>query len=93
MYIAPPRRACGEKEAELFVSAAHTGDIEIVQSLLQGGIDPNVESTYFGLALQGAASGGYRDMVHLLIKGGADVQGGFFLSRRTRLIVQGLALH
>lgn len=54
------------------VIAAYLGEVEVVQSLLSQGADPNDLSIYFGFPLSAAARRGHPSIVKLLLDNGAD---------------------
>lgn len=61
------------------VTAANSGKIEVVNFLLDKGVDVNQKTSGKSTALSGALLGGHVDMVKLLISKGADVNfdGGY----------------
>ena len=56
------------------------GLVHTVNSLLKKGVDINVQSGFYGNALQAASQGGYEKLVQMLLEKGADVnmQGGYY---------------
>lgn len=64
---------CADDEVEgFFAAAAHVGNASLLKDLIEKGIDIDAPSQYFGRALRGAAFGGHRDAVLLLLDRGAD---------------------
>ncbi|MCJ1267414.1 hypothetical protein MMC22_007299 [Lobaria immixta] len=61
-----------EDAKHLFVAAAHVGNALLLENLLDKGVKINVQSRFFGRALRGAAFGGHRDALLLLLDRGAD---------------------
>jgi ankyrin repeat protein len=54
-------------------TAAYTGNISLVKTLLERGMQVNGISHYFGTPLQAAAAGGFNNVVLLLLERGADI--------------------
>ena len=75
-----PASLVGKKISDRTIYAACSkGHIDVVKCLLEGGIDPNVNSGS-GTPIYAAAKYGHLDLVKLLVEYGADyknVQGGF----------------
>ena len=63
-------------EIDVFVGAAYTGNIAKVREMLASGFDVQRGSRFIGLPLQCACSGGYKDIVTLLLEHGADINRG-----------------
>ncbi|MCJ1428260.1 hypothetical protein MMC29_006169 [Sticta canariensis] len=64
---------CADDEVEgFFAAAAHVGNASLLKDLIDKGIEIDAPSQYFGRALRGAAFGGHRDAVSLLLDRGAD---------------------
>ena len=61
----------------IMVIAAYQGEIEVVQTLLSQGAEPNDLSIYFGFALSAAARRGHPSIVKLLLDNGANSHTGF----------------
>lgn len=61
-----------EDAKHLFVAAAHVGNALLLENLLDKGVEIYVQSRFFGRALRGAAFGGHRDALLLLLDRGAD---------------------
>ncbi|KAL8717341.1 MAG: hypothetical protein Q9225_005401 [Loekoesia sp. 1 TL-2023] len=62
-----------QTRAHTLVIAAYLGEMQVVQSLLSQGADPNDLSICFGFALSAAARRGRPSIVKLLLDHGADV--------------------
>ncbi|MCJ1270669.1 hypothetical protein MMC22_010566 [Lobaria immixta] len=61
-----------QTRAHTMVIAAYLDEVEVVQSLLSQGADPNDLSIYFGFALFAAARRGHPGIVKLSLDNGAD---------------------
>lgn len=61
-----------ENSDDLFVAAACVGHISLLKRLLKEGAKPNARSHYFGGALRGAAFGGHKNTVLLLLEHGVN---------------------
>ncbi|MCJ1466565.1 hypothetical protein MMC07_005185 [Pseudocyphellaria aurata] len=61
-----------EDVRDVFAVAAHVGVVSLLQKLIDEGVEINAQSQYFGRALRGAAFGGHREAVLLLLECGAD---------------------
>lgn len=61
---------------DTFAAAAHVGNTSLLKKLIDEGVDIDAESGCFGRALRGAAFGGHRDAVLLLLDHGADANLG-----------------
>ncbi|WYZ44009.1 hypothetical protein EsH8_VII_000445 [Colletotrichum jinshuiense] len=58
-------------------AACFKGHLELVQLLLDSGINPDVQNAKFGDPLGAASYGGHINIVQLLLKGGATVNASF----------------
>lgn len=56
----------------LFVAAAHVGNALLLENLIDEGVEIDAQSRFFGRALRGAAFGGHRDALLLLLDRGAN---------------------
>ena len=66
-----------EDEIDVFVGAAYTGNIAKVREMLAANSrDMERGSRFFGYPLQCACSGGFKDIVTLLLEHGADIYDG-----------------
>lgn len=64
---------CGNVDVrDMFAAAAHVGNVVMLKKLIDKGVDIDAQSRYFGKPLRGAAFGGHRDAVLLLLDSGAD---------------------
>jgi ankyrin repeat protein len=64
----------GQSEADLLVAAARAGEIDLVDSLLAEGADPNAADVEGWLPLVEAATKGHTDVVVALIEAGAELE-------------------
>ena len=55
------------------IKAAHTGELEVVKTLIENGADVNAQSRHGITALMYAASEGNFDIIKYLVEHGADV--------------------
>jgi ankyrin repeat protein len=64
----------GQSQADLLVAAARAGEVDLVDSLLAGGADPNAADVEGWLPLVEAATKGHTDVVVGLIEAGAELE-------------------
>jgi hypothetical protein len=67
------RLASGPHAAEFFTYAAATGNLDVVDSFLQSGIDVNTQNAEGSTALYAAAVEGQAQVIEFLVARGADV--------------------
>ncbi|TGJ82241.1 hypothetical protein E0Z10_g6516 [Xylaria hypoxylon] len=81
IYVRPP----------LHLATRHgLSHIEIIELLLENGADPNIETDYFGTALEGALDGKeQKDVIELLERHGATLGSGRSLRRRDLVRIKG----
>ncbi|MCP4657168.1 MAG: PQQ-binding-like beta-propeller repeat protein [bacterium] len=68
-----PLIAGATEQEEALRAAASSGSIEVVRTLIAGGVDVNAANDYGGTALSFAADKGHLEIVKLLVEHGADV--------------------
>ncbi|KAF8526557.1 ankyrin repeat-containing domain protein, partial [Hysterangium stoloniferum] len=81
----------GKQPIPQLVIAAYHGLCKVSAVLLEGGVDPNIQTNSYGTALGSAATQGHLDVVQTLLAHGADpnVQGGSYGTALSGAAVKG----
>jgi ankyrin repeat protein len=69
-----PRTDLSELLYKVLREAAYHGNLPILQSALQSGVDINAEESLMGNALDSAAAGGHPSMIRYLLQNGAQLR-------------------